>query len=91
MININKLIFEYKDNEMNEKELVTFSGLSELFDNHLEYDSKTSTVQLSTDDIYSYSLELTKDTTYTDIQDFFQSSLDEEGIGEILEIKVVKH
>lgn len=89
MLNINKLIFEYKDKELNEKELVTFEGLRELFDNYLEYDQKTCTVQLSTDDIFSYSLQLTKDTTYNDIQDFFELSLDEEGIGEILEIKVV--
>ncbi|MGL5316371.1 MAG: hypothetical protein ACRC92_24155 [Peptostreptococcaceae bacterium] len=89
MLNINKLIFEYKDKELNEKELVTFDGLRELFDNYLEYDQKTCTVQLSTDDIFSYSLQLTKDTTYNDIQDFFELSLDEEGIGEIIEIKVV--
>ena len=91
MININKLIFEYKDKELNKKDLFTFEGLSELFDNNLEYDHKTSTVQLTTDDIFTYSLQLNNHTTYQDVQNFFETSLEEEGISEIIEIKVVKH
>lgn len=89
MIDLENLEFEYIDKEKKEREIVDFLGLSDLFNNFLEYDLETNTIILSTEDIDSYSLKITEETTYEDVQYFIEEVLVEEGISDIIKIKVI--